>query len=67
MKEVFVVVMSTKGLHPTFKVGAVYTDKAEATREVERLRAANSYTLARWVSRQVEEHRKPTMVGWGHE
>lgn len=65
MTEVYVVLIGSKILHPNTKVGACYLTEAEAKAEVKRLRAANSYTEASYVVRQVAT--KTSKVGWGHE
>lgn len=51
--EVFIVVIETKTLHDATKIGAVYPDRDSAQAEVERLRNANPYTKAYFVSRHV--------------
>lgn len=56
--EVFIVLISTKSLHPTIKVGAVYTSLTAATKEVDRLNEANSHTKAWWIIRHIGDERK---------
>lgn len=56
--DVFIVLISTKSLHPTVKVGAVYEYMDNATEEVDRLNKANSYTKAWWIIRHTGDERK---------
>lgn len=56
--EVFIVIISTRSLHPSFQVGPVYTTLADAAKEVDRLNEANSYTKAWWISRHIGGERK---------
>lgn len=51
--NVFVVIITTKTLHPTYTVGACYRNEQAAKDEVERLNKANSYTKARYAMRQL--------------
>ena len=53
IKVVFVVLISSKVLNGTPRVGPVYTTQADADAECARLIAANSYTNATWTSRQL--------------
>lgn len=50
---VYVVKITTKTLHPTFTIGAVYLDEEAAKAEVHTLNAKNSYTRASYVARQL--------------
>lgn len=63
MRKVYVVTISSKALHSGTRVGAVYATGAEAHAEVQRLNAANSWTDARWVERQVEDSSREHLAG----
>lgn len=59
MTEVFIVLIGSKKLHPNTRVGPVYFERQDAVEEVERLRTANSFTDAWWISRQAgDPHRE---------
>lgn len=50
---VYVVKITTKTLHPTFTIGAVYLDEEEAKAAAQDLNQKNSYTRASYVARQL--------------
>ena len=53
--SVFIVTISTKGLYPFHRVGPCFATEEKAAEEVKRLQAANSYTVAKYVRRQLGE------------
>jgi hypothetical protein len=67
MMDIYIIMITSKTLSPECLAGAIYTNATDATKEVDRLQAANTFTKAWWVVRHLEVPATSKAVGWGHE
>ena len=55
MDSLYIVLVTSRTLHPTTRVGSVHWYEADARAEATRIRRANSYGSAYVIERQIEE------------